>query len=168
MNYARRTCTSGYVCDCLDEPQFVEWYAVDCAIAGNTTSPPVADNMTWVPTVASKTLLPNEPRALFANVDPLSITVAFATAIAMFSLIALSVLFARFRKRNIKVQSLESGIEVANEEKAKAEACNLELKRSLAIAQKEVDAAVGDAYEVLKQYQIKHTELTFKDEIGHG
>ena len=86
----------------------------------------------------------------------------------MLALIALSVLFARYRKRNAKVQSLESGIVVANEEKAKAEAFNLELKRSLLRAQKEVDKAVGDAGEFLKQFKIAHAELHFGEEIGSG
>jgi len=105
---------------------------------------------------------------IFDGVDPLTIIVALVTGLAMLALISLSVLFARYHKRNVKVQSLESGIELANEEKAKAEAFNLELKRSLNRAQKEVDKAVGDSAEMLKQYKIKYDELAFEDEIGHG
>jgi len=86
----------------------------------------------------------------------------------MLAIISLSVLFARYRKRNVKVQILEGGIDRANQDKEKAEAFNLELKRSLLRAQKEVDKAVGDSGMVLKQYKIKYAELDFGEEIGSG
>ena len=79
-------------------------------------------------------------------------------------------------KRNQVVVMLEHGVKtakqrasVAQKAAADAEAFNKELKASLARAQKEVDKAVGDQEgDYLKQYKIKHAELTFHDQIGHG
>ena len=105
---------------------------------------------------------------MFKNVDGLTILIAILTGIAMTTLIWLSVMFARYRKRNQVVVMLEGGIEAAQKAVADVEAFNKELKASLARAQKEVDKAVGDQDDYLKQYKIKHAELTFEDEIGHG
>ena len=166
MNIAceRRSCDSGNACDCLDLPQFAEWYEADCSAANATDKTgSMSSNYTAATTAAN-----DEAPSLLHNVDPLTILVAIVTGMAMLALIALSVLFARYRKRNAKVQSLESGIEFANKEKDRAEAFNLELKRSLQRAQKEVDKAVGDAGEFLKQFMIKHAELKFEEELGHG
>ena len=153
------------MCDCVDQPQFAEWYALDCAAASNST---FNDNATGVTnaTILDTTQTPST--TLFANVDPFLILVSLVTGLAMLALIALSVLFARYSKRNKVVVMLEGGIAFANKQKANAEAFNKELKASLERAQKEVDKAVGNADELLKQYKIKHAELTFQDEIGHG
>ena len=153
------------MCDCLEDPLFTEWYDEDCASSNNASS---ASNATGVGSITNATSLKVPSVGLFDDVDPLSILVAIVTGMAMLALIALSVLFARYRKRNAKVQSLESGIELANEEKAKAEAFNLELKRSLLRAQKEVDKVVGEAGEFLKQFKVAYAELNFGEEIGSG
>ena len=164
---ARRSCDSNFVCGCVDQSQFAEWYALDCTAASNST---FSDNATGVTnaTILDTTQTPPST-TMFDNVDPFLILVSLVTGLAMLALIALSVLFARYSKRNKVVVMLEGGIELANEQKANAEAFNKELKASLERAQKEVDkAVVGDADELLKQYKIKHAELTFQDEIGHG
>ena len=162
----RRTCNSAYVCECLEEPQFAEWFARDC----NVSSTAFGNNVTTNSTSTSRsTDAEDETSTLFDNVDPLSLLAAVVTGMAMLALIALSVLFARYRKRNQVVATLGDLVELANKEKANAEAFNKELKASLARAQKEVDKAVGaEAEEHLKQYRIKYDELTFEDEIGHG
>ena len=154
------------MCDCVDQPQFAKWYALDCAAASNST---FNDNATGVTNATNLDTTETSPSTtMFDNVDPFLILVSLVTGLAMLALIALSVLFARYSKRNKVVVMLEGGIELANEQKANAEAFNKELKASLERAQKEVDKAVGNADELLKQYKIKYAELTFQDEIGHG
>ena len=71
-------------------------------------------------------------------------------------------------KRNQVVVMLEGGVVAAQKAVAEAEAFNKELKASLWLAQKEVDKAVGGQDDYLKQYKIKHAELIFENEIGHG
>ena len=110
----------------------------------------------------------NDNNDVLDKVDVFAIMIAILTAIAMVTLIWLSVLFARYRKRNKVVVMLQGSMALANEQKAKAEAFNKELKASLKRAQKEVDKAAGNADKLLKQYKIKHAELTFQNEIGHG
>ena len=147
------TCDHDDVCKCLDKPQFDEWFAGEC-------------NQTAVSNQTGQAQATTED--MFKNVDGFTIVIAIVTGIAMAALIWLSVMFSRYRRRNQVVVLLEGGIELANQQKADAEAFNKELKASLARAQKEVDKAVGDAAEHLKQYRIKYDELTFEDEIGHG
>ena len=147
------TCDSSSVCDCLDKPQFREWFANDC----NQTT-----------TNQTQTSPTTDTDDLFQNVDGFTVIIAMVTGIAMTSLIWLSVMFSRYRSRNQVVVMLEGGMEAAKQAVADAEAFNKELKASLARAQKEVDKAVGDQDGYLKQYTIKHAELTFEDEIGHG
>ena len=148
------SCDSSYVCDCVEQPQYTEWLAEECNATAANHSSAVYDE--------------TDDGGVFDGIDPLAIVVALVTGLAMLALISLSVLFARYRKRNVKVESLVGGLALAHREKEKAEAFNLELKRSLQRAQKEVDKAVGDSNEMLKQYKIKYDELTFEDEIGHG
>ena len=105
---------------------------------------------------------------MFKNVDSLAILTAIVTGIAMAALIWLSVMFARHRKRNKVVVMLSHGMKAAQQAAEEAEAINLELKVALARAQKEVDKAVGDYEEYLKQFKIQHEELVFQDELGHG
>ena len=82
------------------QPQFFgEWYALDCAIASNATLNDTATtiNATTSASIINATALDKAPSTLFDNVNPLSILVALVTGLAMLSLIALSVLFARYR-----------------------------------------------------------------------
>ena len=147
------TCDSESVCECLDKPLFEAWFTQECNLtATNQTTPAMMTDDT----------------DLFKNVDGVTVLIAIVTGIAMTALIWLSVMFSRYRKRNQVVVMLEGGMEAAQQKVEEAEAFNKELKASLARAQKEVDKAVGDQDGYLKQYKIKHAELTFEDEIGHG
>jgi len=147
------TCDSENVCECLDKPQFEAWFAQECNLT--------ATNQTTAAMMTDDT-------DLFKNVDGATVLIAIVTGVAMTALIWLSVMFSRYRKRNQVVAMLEGGMEAAQQKVEEAEAYNKELKASLARAQKEVDKAVGDQDGYLKQYKIKHAELTFEDEIGHG
>ena len=152
----RSGCDSGNACDCLELPQFAEWYEADC-VGANAN---ISSNYT---SAAS-----NDAPPLLQNVKPYSILVAIVTGMAMLALIALSVLYVRFTKRNKIVVALEVSVEAAQQKIQEAEAFNRALKLSLELAQKEVDKAVGDQEDFLKQYKIKHAELVFENEIGHG
>ena len=81
------------------QPQFFgEWYALDCAIASNATLNDAATAInTTGASIINATALDKAHTTLFDNVNPLSILVALVTGLAMLALIALSVLFARYR-----------------------------------------------------------------------
>ena len=84
------TCASSNVCECLDKPQFEAWFANECnQTAANQTqaSPADADDM-------------------FEHVDGFTVIIAMVTGISMTALIALSVLFARYRRVNSKITDL--------------------------------------------------------------
>ena len=91
----RRSCNSSYVCDCLEQPQFVKWYAFVCTKDNSNTSLTATNNTS---ATSFDDFIVQPSPALFSNVEPLSILVALLTGMAMFVLIALSVLFARYRK----------------------------------------------------------------------
>ena len=59
---------------------------------------------------------------MFKNVDGPTILIAVVTGVAMTALIWLSVMFARYRKRNQVVVMLEGGMEVAKQAVADVEA----------------------------------------------
>ena len=101
-----RTCDSTFVCDCVEQPQFADWYALDCAFASNSS----AFNTTAAKNASSPSIVTLESD-MFENVSALSILVAIVTGAAMLALIALSVLFARYRKRSKIVVQLEGGME---------------------------------------------------------
>lgn len=140
------------MCECLDEPQFAAWFTRECNLTATTNNTQAASTNT----------------DMFKNVESITVLVAIMTGIAMTALIWLSVMFSRYRKRNQVVVQLEAGMAAAKKAVADANAYNKELKASLYRAQKEVDKAVGDADDLLKQYKIKYAELAFEDEIGHG
>ena len=94
------SCDSTDVCarDCLDVPQIGPWYEDLCALAENFT----ATNAT-APLVAAT----NDDNAL-DQVDVFAVMIAILTAIAMVTLIWLSVMFSRSRKRNLVVVDLQA------------------------------------------------------------
>ena len=110
------SCDSVDVCGCLDVPQIGPWYEDLCALAENFT----ATNAT-----AFATATTNDD--LLDKVDVFAVMIAILTAIAMVTLIWLSVLFARYRKRNAVVGALEKNIAVAQRENEEVQA-NLEEK----------------------------------------
>ena len=128
LSVVRRFCDSNFVCNCLADPLFTVWYAEDCAASSinNTSS---ASNTTG-------------PTGLFDSVDLLSILIAIVTGMAMLVLIALSVLYARYRKKSNVVKALAASIRNAQNEASafknvlrQAHADNARLKKSLEAAQ---------------------------------
>ena len=93
------SCSSGYVCDCIEQPHFAGWYDDFCKAGSggiNTTN-----------ATAASAEFSAAGSDMFASIDPLTIVVAVLTGIAMLTLIALSVLFARYRKRTHAVASMQ-------------------------------------------------------------
>ena len=77
------TCDSDNVCECLDKPQFEAWFAGEC----NQTA-------------TNQTSQAQDTEDVFKNVDGFTVIIAIVTGIAMSALIWLSVMFARYRRRN--------------------------------------------------------------------
>ena len=90
------SCDSSYVCDCVKQPQYVEWLADDCSFNSTANFTAAQDD--------------DDSNDMFHNVDPLAVIVAVVTGFAMLALIWLAVLFARYRKRNAKVVSAEAEV----------------------------------------------------------
>ena len=153
------------MCDCVEQSQFTLWYAADCAAANNSTT----SNKTATSNLSnSSSSFANLESNMFENVSALSILLGITTGFAMLALIALSVLFARYRKRQHTVVALQDGIMKVKSLHQKSMKFNVQLKVALQKAQREVDAAVGKSNELLKPYLLKHAELVFEEEIGHG
>ena len=103
------------------------------------------------------------------------VLVALVTGLAMLALISLSVLFARYRKRNVVVASLQSSIQNAGRQLHEAEAFiqarDLELadiKRSLAKAQELVTKAMESEESMLKPFSITFGDLNLGATLGEG
>ena len=94
------SCDSADVCarDCLDVPQIGPWYEDLCALAENFT----ATNATAFAVNATT----NDD--VLDKVDVFAVMIAILTAIAMVTLIWLSVMFSRSRKRNLVVVDLQA------------------------------------------------------------
>jgi len=111
----------------------------------------------------------------FENVDPVPVLVALVTGLAMLALISLSVLFSRYRKRNVVVVSLQSSIKNASRDRLEMEASNqardlelADLKRSLAKAQQMVVKAMESEESMLKPFSITFSELDLGASLGEG
>ena len=152
LSRRRRSCPSSFVCDCTDlQPQFFgEWYALDCAIASEITLNDTATttNATSA-SIINATALDKAPSTMFNNVNPLAILVALVTGLAMLALISLSVLFARYRRRNLKVIAVEAEVADAqgvvrlqNKEIQAAAAAMEDIQDQLAGAEKNADQAL--------------------------
>ena len=162
---ASRSCDSNFVCDCIELPQFAEWYNTTLCTS-NSTSLASATNAS---SVIASTLGDVPPSiALFANVDPLAILVAVVTCLAMLALISLSVLYARYRKRNTTVGVLQKDIQRAQSAASEAQADNAELKESLAAAQQIVDRNLNEGGTALTAYKIRYSDLTMGLQLGEG
>ena len=90
------SCDSPDVCECLDIPQIGPWYEGLCALAENFT----ATNATAFAATTNDGVLD--------KVDVFAVMIAILTAIAMVTLIWLSVMFSRSRKRNLEVVDLQA------------------------------------------------------------
>ena len=150
------TCASGYVCDCVDQPQYTPWVGSAC---GNGSAAAQTGNGTA------------NDESLFRNVDGLVLVVAVVTGLAMLALISLSVLFARYRKRAVQVAALADAkvnSQSLADALAFAERENLELKASLANAERIVAKVVQEGGTLLDQFHIAHHRLTLGQVIGEG
>ena len=152
----RRSCNSNYVCDCLEQPQFVKWYASVCTTStkANVSRTSVGD------------FIVEPPPALFGNVDPLSILVALLTGMAMFVLIALSVLFARYRKRNQVVAQLEDGIVAAEQATQDAKSAVAKLTVQLQQAKVLVEHVMAEGGALLESYHLDYSDIDFAGQSG--
>ena len=161
----RRSCDSGNPCDCLDLPQFAEWFEAECWAA----------NANFTSNFTSTSAAVNDAPALLQNVNPYSILVAIVTAMAMLSLIALSVLYVRFQKRNKVVAVLKDSVMVAQQsvvrvqlQNKQALADNARLQKSLEAAQQVVDRNIKEGGAALAAYKLRHAELTMGVQLGAG
>ena len=148
-----------HVCECLDEPQFAEWFADEC---GNQT-------------LTNLTKTGNASEDMFKDVDSTAILVAIVTGIAMAALIWISVLLVRYRKRNneigalqISVAKAQSNASEAQRVAVQAQSDNKRLQKSLNAAQQIVDRNVKEGGAGLKAYQLRHADLTMDVQLGEG
>ena len=170
----RRSCGSSFVCDCVDQPQFEEWYALDCAAAAASNTSFSINATTGVSDI-NTTALGTTPSTMFDNVKPLSILVALVTGLAMLALIALSVLFARYRKRNKVVVDLTKQAKDAKEEADKheqgkfaaekatqqAEREKAALQDKLYAAKKLIDQVMEEGGKLLDSYHLDYSDIDF-------
>ena len=157
------------MCECLDQPQFEEWYALDCAAAAGSNSTFSINATTGVSDINTTALgTTPHPSTMFDNVKPLSILVALVTGLAMLALIALSVLFARYRKRNQVVDMLSHGMEAAQQSFARVQRENKQIEREKAAlqdklyaAQKLVKQVMAEGGKLLDTYHLNYSDINF-------
>jgi hypothetical protein len=154
------SCDSSYVCDCVEQPQYSAWFIEVC----NTSAPST-----------NRTGVDDEADGMFDSVNPLTVIVGLVTGLAMLALIALSVLFARYRKRNNIVGALEASVATAQKVASTAQhaanaamADNVLLKRSLDAAQQIVDRNVKEGGAGRAAYKLRHADLALGVQLGEG
>jgi hypothetical protein len=86
----------------------------------------------------------------------------------MLALLSLSVLYARYLKRNATVGVLQKGIKRAQSAASEAQADNAKLKESLAAAQQIVDRNLNEGGTALTAFKIRHSDLTIGLQLGKG
>ena len=159
----------------MDQSQFEEWYALDCAAAASNST--FSINATTGVSDTNTTALGTTPHpsTMFDNVNLLSIIVALVTGLAMLALIALSVLFARYRKRNKVVVALTKQAKDAKKEadkheldkfaaeKAtqKAEREKAALQDKLYAAQKLVKQVMAEGGKLLDSYHLDYSDINW-------
>ena len=112
---------------------------------------------------------------MFDDIDSASIIIALVTGLAMLALIALSVLFARYHKRNQVVAVLEGGMKAAQQNVAQMQllnkqalADNARLTRAMEASQQVIDRNLKDGGAALAAYKLRHAELTMGVQLGEG
>ena len=97
--------------------------------------------------------------------------VALVTGVAMLALISLSVLFARFRKKNVYVVDLQTTV-AQRDAKLEAQSAQIRAaKEEAAKAQAVVDSVLSESYQFdtkMQPFLIKHDDLTFERKLGEG
>ena len=152
------------MCDCVDQLQFTEWYEEECKNAANST----VFEPTFNTTAPYSEFAKADSDYMFQNIDPLSIIVALVTGLAMLALIALSALFARYRKRQSVVASLECGNAQLKSEFQEAKALNADLKKALEESQQVVDRNMKESSAVLEAFKINYADLSLGVRLGEG
>ena len=154
------SCESTDVCECLHVTQFREWYEKLCALPKNYTATNVTTNV---------------DDDMLDKVDVLAVIIAILTAIAMVTLIWLSVILSRYRRRNQVVVMLEGEMKAAQQSMSEVKRVNSEaladnarLKKSLRAAQQIVDRNVKEGGAALAAYKLRQTDLTTDVQLGEG
>ena len=98
------TCSSNFICDCIDQPQYTKWYSEICNATENATSTiPISNATTAVNLTAYL-----ETNSAFDAVDTASILLSVASFIGIGAVLFLSAAIARYRKKGKAAERLQS------------------------------------------------------------
>ena len=161
----RITCDSNFICDCIDQPAYLEWYNDTCASLPENVTMNLQKNASYAHlVVANATSLNDMERSdVFSDLDIDAVVKAVIAFIGFVSFVYLLVAFARYRKKGLRVTSVKKRIERLDVV-FEAEFQNI-VERILAI-----DEAAGSGKDIspLLAYKVPREHVLMIERIGRG
>ena len=98
------TCDSNFICDCMDQPAYFEWYAEECASYYQNGT---ADFNAYQANANRTSLRGNDRMNVFSDIDAGAIFVTIVVFIGAVSAVYILVAYKRYRKKDRRVRTIK-------------------------------------------------------------